>query len=880
MIPDDDEALASRRLKETGMRQRLRRCLRRCPKGDVLWTEATRRCRWPILVLCLGSLGLAPLAPALLDRTSNAIQLVAGSPSEEAFGKLKATFPGSVSVGSMIVLVEAKHGATLAAHRDDWCAFERELSAAIVNDYGGDDFLKGDPEAWCLLTAQNATYLAGNLVDAPTATGGLGSSTAATFVVNYKQNADPDKMTAFVNFAQDKVNELATTVLGLGTFRVGVTGWDCFTVASTAGAQKDLENLDMRSLPLALIVMALTLGSFPMLLIPVLNMACTTVLEFVIMAQVARRMQVAAFAPSVMMTLTLAMSFDYSLFICSRYLEARRDGVADEARRVLKVVGGAGHTIVVSGSTLVACFLGLLVFPSALLRGIGVCVSVGLCTAMAMNLTLSPALLHVCGERLAAAQERFVGWACAKRAAAPRPSAAGLEAPLLDGTAADDGDAGSEGTTVVAKKGNAWRAVGAFIWDDRRVAAAVVLLVVAVAFPVSRYALTLQTGADPVMTAPSPSGPERALVRLGDDFGAGAVAPFTVLFDARGRAGGALDDELLDAVDEYLFGTLANLGQQLRVVSPTRLGDDRVAVADYAKCVAAGTPPKTARCASLLGLLQTSLSASRDAVTATVLLDASPYSPAGFAWVAKARTADASRLKALGVAPYVYGFAGGLKDVIDDLYGNFPGVIAITLGAVFVLLTLSFRSLAVALRSVCALCLTLSFAFGATVMVYQRAAQSELPAFLTTRTAHPGVSWLAPLLCFTIVVGLALDYDVFLLARVHEYRFADAMDDRSATLEAIERTGLIISAAGLIMAIAFGGLLLSETTILNQAAFILGVSVLFDTFVVRTFLTPALLSLSRGRAWWPSKPPPGLPRDDARALLDDDADGAPSEIIQ
>ena len=76
-------------------------------------------------------------------------------------------------------------------------------------------------------------------------------------------------------------------------------------------------------------------------------------------------------------------------------LEARRDGVADAARRVLKVVGGAGHTIVVSGSTLVACFLGLLVFPSALLRGIGVCVSVGLCTAMAMNLTLSPALLHV-----------------------------------------------------------------------------------------------------------------------------------------------------------------------------------------------------------------------------------------------------------------------------------------------------------------------------------------------------------------------------------------------------------------------------------------------------------------------------------------------------
>ena len=106
------------------------------------------------------------------------------------------------------------------------------------------------------------------------------------------------------------------------------------------------------------------------------------------------------------------------------------------------------------------------------------------------------------------------------------------------------------------------------------------------------------------------------------------------------------------------------------------------------------------------------------------------------------------------------------------------------------------------------------------------------------------------------------------------------MDDRSATLEAIEKTGVIISSAGLIMAIAFAGLLLSHTTILNQAAFILGVSVLFDTFLVRTFLTPALLSLSRHRAWWPSRPPPGLPRDDVRALaLDDDADAA-SEMIQ
>ena len=77
------------------------------------------------------------------------------------------------------------------------------------------------------------------------------------------------------------------------------------------------------------------------------------------------------------------------------------------------------------------------------------------------------------------------------------------------------------------------------------------------------------------------------------------------------------------------------------------------------------------------------------------------------------------------------------------------------------------------------------------------------------------------------------------------------------------------------MAIAFGGLFLSQSTILNQAAFILFVAVLYDTFVIRTLLMPALLSLSRDKAWWPSTPPPGVPRADALRLHDHPADAAP-----
>ena len=79
-------------------------------------------------------------------------------------------------------------------------------------------------------------------------------------------------------------------------------------------------------------------------------------------------------------------------------------------------------------------------------------------------------------------------------------------------------------------------------------------------------------------------------------------------------------------------------------------------------------------------------------------------------------------------------------DVIDNLYASFPLVIAVTLCVVFVLLAGAFGSLATALRSIAALCLTLAFTFGCAVLCYQVAPPAGLPPFLTTRSADPGIA--------------------------------------------------------------------------------------------------------------------------------------------
>jgi uncharacterized membrane protein YdfJ with MMPL/SSD domain len=101
--------------------------------------------------------------------------------------------------------------------------------------------------------------------------------------------------------------------------------------------------------------------------------------------------------------------------------------------------------------------------------------------------------------------------------------------------------------------------------------------------------------------------------------------------------------------------------------------------------------------------------------------------------------------------------------------------------------------------------------------------------------------WLAPVMSFSILVGLGLDYDVFLFSRVVEYRRM-GYTDRASILKGVYKTGGIITAAGIIMAIAFTGPTMSNQLVLNEFGFMLCVAVLVDTFVVRYVFSVHLLS--------------------------------------
>ena len=317
--------------------------------------------------------------------------------------------------------------------------------------------------------------------------------------------------------------------------------------------------------------------------------------------------------------------------------------------------------------------------------------------------------------------------------------------------------------------------------------AVVALGVVAVPF-FSMQTTLVQTQADD-------STQGRAERLLADAFGEGFNGPLTVLFDGTGAA------EAAAAVS----GAIAGL-------------PDVVAV----------TPPVP--------------NADGSAALLTVVPESGPTSQATEQLVHDLRDALAD---VEGVDTYVTGSTAVSVDVAESLDAALPVYLVLVVGLALVLLVLVFRSLLVPLVGVLGFLLTIGASLGATVAVFQWGWLADL---LGVPGTGPLIS-LTPILVIGILFGLAMDYQIFLVSRMHE-----AHSHGRSAVDAI-RTGFrqaapVVVAAALIMFAVFAGFFTGDEATIKSIAFALASGILFDAFVVRMVLVPAALALLGERAWW------------------------------
>jgi len=147
--------------------------------------------------------------------------------------------------------------------------------------------------------------------------------------------------------------------------------------------------------------------------------------------------------------------------------------------------------------------------------------------------------------------------------------------------------------------------------------------------------------------------------------------------------------------------------------------------------------------------------------------------------------------------------------------------------------------------------LSVGAAYGLLVLVFQTGGPSA-GRWIATAFGFQQVptieAWL-PLFLFSVLFGLSMDYNVFLLSRIREH-YLRTGDNTSAVAFGLSRTGGIITGAALIMVAVFGGVALGNLAMMQQMGFGLAVAVLLDATVVRCLLVPGVMKLLGGANWY------------------------------
>lgn len=298
-----------------------------------------------------------------------------------------------------------------------------------------------------------------------------------------------------------------------------------------------------------------------------------------------------------------------------------------------------------------------------------------------------------------------------------------------------------------------------------------------------------------------------------------------------------------------LTGSLARAGQAHAGLQTLSRGGIPTGVLDPI-VVMVRRPAAAARVAARLGglpgvwaSLPPSAPADARAGTALVTLLPSPETgaPGGTALVDRVQDTVAGDPAVLGVT----GSGPESIDFNDAIYGSFPLLLALVALVTFVVLARAFRSLLLAAKAVVLNLASLAAAYGVLVLIWQDGHGSRA---LFGLPATGAITFWVPIVVFAFLFGLAIDYEVFILARMREV-YDRTGDTSTAVIEGIGRTGRLVTSAALILTFAFVAMSTAPLSFLKMLATGLAAGILIDAFIVRALLVPALVSLF-GRWNW------------------------------
>ena len=577
------------------------------------------------------------------------------------------------------------------------------------------------------------------------------------------------------------------------TLSVRGTGFLPINQAFNTTLETDLQRAETVTLPVTLILLIVIFASIVAAGLP-LGVGVLTIVGGIGGTFFLNRFtDVSQYAINIVTLIGLGVSIDYSLFIVNRF----RDELAAGATRedaIATTMATAGRAITFSGLTVAVGLSAMLFFQGTFMASMGAAGAIVVAVAVFYALTVLPALLALIGPRV----NRW-------------------RIPLFRGSTG---------------RGGFWRALAS--WVMKR---PVVVLVPTVAFLVIAATpfLQLRLANGNVDMLPERLEARQGYDRLVADFPGQDQTSFTVLVDYA-------DGTPLTAsriADQYaLTRRLASIPGVLRVNSIYNL-DPKLGLFDYTQLYT-GDPSNIP--AQGRQLMAGTVGDHIVLISAVTNVDESSDAARD---ILKTIRAD----KGLSDGKVMVGGATAIDvDVIKFIYDRVPLAVGTVVLVTYVLLFLLTGSLVLPLKAVILNFLSIGASFGALVFIFQQGHFASLLGF-TPQSLDPSI----PVILFSIVFGLSMDYEVLLVSRMHE-EYVRLGDNTAAVASGLERTGRLITGAAAIMFTVFMAFGLAEVVIIKAIGIGLAIAVAIDATIVRSLVVPAVMRLLGDVNWWAPGP--------------------------
>lgn len=650
------------------------------------------------------------------------------------------------------------------------------------------------------------------------------------------QFVSADQSAAFVALTFDGEDDIQSEIgeemrefihsLDQGQLEIYTTGFQELRSDTIKNNEADLRRIDLIVIPLVFIAILILMRNWKYFFVTMPPIILSLGITFGLLERYVNFTDVTFFSviPAILVNLTLGIGIDYSLFLLTRFQEERRNGqtVSNAVHTMMKY---AGHTVFVSGLTLSISFLGLILFPFSILSSIGIAISTSILVLLVINLTFTPALLFLTGNWLERSSEEVANQ--------------------------EDETSNEASNETSTKKRGLWYRVARF---SIKYNVFIIIIILVVSIPLSLQILDADPQSGVVFFLPSGSEGEQGFTILNDNFNAGSLSPMRVVIvpdsgtvyssavfnDFHTLIQSIVDQTVIEA--NAIFSHAWIQGQPMDFAVAQTFLDTSSPMYDTPTAITYRQLAST--------LVSSSPRVQDQAAIIQVVFPVDPSSP-------EARDLYGT---ILDIASSTFGdrYETGVtgQTAIDDsaisyTYSVFPVIAMLVIIAIYVLVGFMFKAAFLPARLLLTIALTMSFIFGAAIVVFQET--TFLNRLFPVLDEVSVIFWVIPVMTSTIILGLGMDYDIFTIERIRENVW-NGMENDTAIKEGLDKTGRIITGAGLILMIAFGGLMFSSSFVLKQFGFIMAFAVFLDTFVVRTILVPAIMSMGDKWNWWPSKP--------------------------